>query len=121
MPANRHRHANTIHAAKFFAMVVAGMAICGGGLGFVWCKNQMYTTGLQIKKCEGELVQLRSRNEAALTNIAKFSSTAELLKRHRTGCFKLEDIGVDFTAIAESARPAAEGGLRPVANERKQE
>lgn len=120
MRDNRRRHANTVHAAKILVIVMAGLAVCTGGLGFVWHKNQMQATGAQIKKYEGELVQLRSRNEAARTNIAKLSSTAELLKRHRNGWFELEDIGVEFTLIAEGVPPAAaRGQLRPVANERK--
>ena len=122
MRDNRRRHANTVHAARLFAIVVAGLAVCAGGLGFVWHKNQMQATGQQIKKYESELRRLGSLNEAARTNIARLSSTAELAKRYKDGWFKLEPIPQASIFIVDSApSAAAPDGLRPVANERNQE
>lgn len=122
MRDNRRRHAHTVHAARIFAIVVAGLTVCTGGLGFVWHKNQMQATGRQIKKHEGELRRLGSLNEAARTSIARLSSTAELSKRHTDGWFKLEPISQASLFIVDSApAAAAPGGLRPVANERNQE
>jgi len=121
MPDNRRRHANTVPIAKFVTCVVVGIFACGAGLGYVWCKNDLYATGAQIKKIEGELVQLRSRNEAARTSIAKLTSTAELDKRHTMGWIKLVPITPDRIVVVGVAKPAASGELRAVANERKRE
>ena len=122
MPDNRRRHANTVPIAKFIVCLLAGIFALVAGLGYMWCKNQLYTTGTQIKKHEVELRQLRSRNEVASTNIAKLTSTAELQKRLDSGFISLAPItGHEVVLIAAKPRPAAPGELRPVANERKQE
>jgi hypothetical protein len=120
MPDNRRRHANTVPIAKFIVFLVAGGFALAAGLGYMWCKNQLYTTGAQIKKYEDELRQLRSRNEVARTNIAKLTSTAELQKRYASGIIKLTPITGD-QIILVATKPAGPGELRPVANERKQE
>jgi hypothetical protein len=122
MPDNRRRHANTVPIAKFIVSLVIALFVLVAGLGYMWCKNQIYTTGTQIKKHEDELRQLRSRNEVASTNIAKHTSTAELQKRLDSGFINLRRItGSEVVLIATKPRPAAPGELRPVANERKQE
>lgn len=122
MADNRRRHANTVPIAKFVICVVVGVFACAAGLGYVWCKNDLYATGTQLKKLEGELVQLRSRNEAARTNISKLTSTAELDKRHASGWIKLVPITPDRIVVVSSvAKPSPMGELRAVANERKQE
>ena len=120
MPDNRRRHANTIPFAKFLVCLVIGISACAAGLGFVWGKNQLYATGTEIKKLEGELAQLKSRNVAARTNIAKLTSTYELDKRYKSGWIKLVQITPDrIVTVGSAAKPAGEGELRPVANERK--
>ena len=122
MPDNRRRHANTVPIAKFIVCLVVGTFALVAGLGYMWCKNQLYTTGTQIKKYEVELRQLRSRNEVASTNIAKHTSTAELQKRLDSGFISLVPItGHEVVLIAAKPKPVAPGELRPVANERKQE
>ena len=121
MPDNHRRNANTVPVVKFLTFTALGLAACAAGLSCVWCKNQMYTTGSQITKLEGELVQLRSRNETARTNIAKLTSTAELQKRFASGWIKLVPITGDRIVLVGSApKPAAPGELRAVNNERKQ-
>ena len=121
MPDNHRRNAHTVPVVKFLTFTALGIAACAAGLSFVWCKNQMFTTGSQIKKLEGELVQLRSRNEAARTNIAKLTSTAELQKRFASGWIKLVPISGDRIVLVGSAsKTAAPGELRAVNNERKQ-
>ncbi len=121
MPDNRRRNANTVPVVTFLTYAVAGLSACVAGLGFVWCKNQMYATGTQIKKLESELVQLRSRNEATRTNIAKLTSTAELQKRFTSGWIKLVTISGDRIVLVSSlAKTGGAAELRAVANERKQ-
>jgi hypothetical protein len=120
MPDNRRRHANTVPIAKFIVFLVAGGFACAAGLGYMWCKNQLYTTGEQIKKYEGELRQLKSRNEVARANIARLTSTDELQKRFNSGFIKLTYITGDQIVIV-NPKPVAPGELRAVVNERKQE
>lgn len=122
MPDNRRRHANTVPVAKFLLFALIGITVCAGGLRYVWCKNQMNTIGAQIKKYEGELVQLRSRKEAARTNIAILISTAELDKRFKAGGFKKLHPIPQESLVIMGKKPASSGAseLRPVANERKQ-
>ena len=120
MPDNRRRHANTVPFAKFVMFLAIGLSALAAGLGFVWGKNEMYTTGAQIKKYEEELVQLKSRNVAARTNIAKLTSTAELQKRFNSGWIKLVPIPGDRIVLVGSVpKSAGPGELRSVANERK--
>ena len=122
MPDNRRRHANTVPIAKLLMCLVLGVSACATGLRFVWGKNQLYTTGVQLKKYESELVQLRSRNEAARTNIAKLSSTFELQKRFQSGWIKLVQITPDrIVVVGPPAKSDGVDELRPVANERRQE
>ena len=121
MPDNRRRNANTVPVVKFLTFTALGTAACAAGLSFVWCKNQMFTTGVQIKKLEGELVQLRSRNEAARTNIAKLISTAELQKRYASGWIKLVPISGDrIVLVGSGPKAAGPGELRAVNNDRRQ-
>ena len=121
MPDNRRRNANSVPIVKFLTIAVIGISACVAGLGFVWCKNDMYATGTQIKKLEGELVQLRSRNEATRTNIAKLTSTAELQKRFRNGEIKtLVPIpGTAIVLVGSAPKPGGPGELHAVKNEGK--
>ena len=120
MPDNRRRNANAVPVLKFLTFAVVGVSLCVAGLGFVWCENQMQTTGTQIKKLEGELVQLRNRNEGTRTSIAKLTATDELQKRFKSGLIRLVPIAGDRIVLVGSApKPAGPGELRSVVNERK--
>lgn len=120
MPDNRRRHANTVPIAKFVTFLVIGIFACVAGLAYVWCKNDLFAMGAQIRKLEAELVQLRSRNEATMTNIAKLKSTSELDKRHSQGWIKMVAIPPGgFVVVGSAAKPAGAGELRAVANGRK--
>jgi chromosome segregation ATPase len=88
----------------------------------VWCKNQLYTTGTEIKSLERELTDLKDRNEAVLTKIAQLSSTAKLRERYDNGFIKLVPITNDhITMLNNTAPPTRTGDLRPAANERTHE
>ena len=120
MPDNRRRNANTVPVVTFITCAVVGVAALAAGLFWVWCKNQLYTTGAEIKKNESELVQLRTRNEAARTNIATLTSTAALQKRFNIGFIKLVPIPGDHIVLVGSVpKPTGQGELRNVTNERK--
>jgi hypothetical protein len=125
MPANRRRHANAIPIASFFTWVLIGVFACGAGLGYVWCKNQLYVTGAEIKKLEVELAQLQRRNEVARVSINKNSSTLKLRERFDSGFTGLVQIPPDRIVVV-SGTPGAPGAagrteLRPVSNQRLQE
>jgi hypothetical protein len=125
MQANRRRHANAVPIASFATWAVIGIFACGAGLGYVWCKNQIYVTGSQIKKLEVELAQLKRRNEVARVSITKNSSTLKLRERYDSGFTGL--VPIDPVRIVNvSATPEAPGGaggaeLRPVSNQKLQE
>ena len=118
MSTNRRRHANTIPIASFVTWALVGLFACLGGLGYVWCKNQLYTTGTEIKTLEHELVELQNKNEVARSKIAQLSSTAKLQERFDTGFIKLVPITNDRTVVLTTA-PVARGAgeLRPASNE----
>jgi hypothetical protein len=120
MPDNRRRHANTVPIAKFIVFLVAGGFACAAGLGYMWCKNQLYTTGQQIKKYEEELRVLKSRNEVARANIARLTSTDELQKRFNSGFIKMAHITGEHIVVV-TPKTTGPGELRTVVNERKQE
>jgi hypothetical protein len=122
MSTNRHRHANAIPIASFFTWLCIGSFACVGGLGYVWCKNQLYTTGTEIKSLEREFVDLKNKNEVAESKIAQLSSTAKLQERYDTGFIKLVPITNDRITVLSNAIPSTKTGeLRPVANERTHE
>jgi hypothetical protein len=119
MSSNRHRHANAIPLASFATWALIGTFVCAGGLGYVWCKNQLYTTGTEIKSLERELGDLKERNEAAQSKIAQLSSTSRLQERFDTGFIKLVPITNDhITVLSNTTTPPGRGELRAVANER---
>jgi hypothetical protein len=119
MSSNRRRHANAIPLASFAMWGVIALFALGGGLAYVWCKNQLYTTGTEIKTFERELIELKNKNEVALSKIAQLSSTAKLQERYDSGFIKLVPITNDHITILTNKAPASETGeLRAVANER---
>ena len=122
MSGNRRRHANAIPIASFVTWLFIGIFAAGGGLGYVWCKNQLYTTGTEIKSLERELVDLRAKNEVAESKIAQLSSTAKLQERYDTNFIKLVPITNDhITVLSNAPASPATGELRPVSNERTHE
>ncbi len=119
MSTNRRRHANAIPIASFVTWALIGIFACGGGLAYVWCKNQLYTTGSEIKSLERELVDLKNKNEVAESKIAQLSSTAKLQERYNTGFIKLVPISNDhITVLSNSTAAPSTGELRPVSNEK---
>ncbi len=122
MSSNRRRHANAIPIASFATWGLVALFALGGGLGYVWCKNQLYTTGTEIKGLERELAELKNKNEVTLSKIAQLSSTAKLQERYESGFINLVPITNDSIAVLSNgvAKPAA-GELRPISNERDRE
>ena len=122
MSNNRRRHANAIPIASFMTWGIIALFTLAGGLAYVWCKNQLYTTGSEIKTLERELVDLKNKNEVAQSKIAQLSSTAKLQERYDTGFIKLVPITNDhITVLSNSPAAPNTGELRPVSNERTHE
>lgn len=90
--ANKRRHANAVPIASFATWIVIALFTAAGGLSYVWCKNQLHTTGGRIKDLERELADLRNENEVARAHIAQLSSTKALQDRFDTGFIKLAKI-----------------------------
>jgi hypothetical protein len=120
MPVNKRRHANAVPIASFVTWLVIGLFVCGGGLGYVWCKNQLHTTGSQMKQLERELSDLRNKNESARSHIAQLSSTKALQDRFDTGFIKLSKITDDRIVSIQPAGGSRPGNeLRAVSNMRR--
>lgn len=119
MSLNKRRNANAVPIASFATWMVIGLFVCLGGLGYVWCKNQLHTTGSRIKALEREHAELRNKNEVARAHIAQLSSTKALQDRFDTGFIKLTKI-TDDHLIAIHDQPGGRAGneLRAVSNER---
>lgn len=122
MATNRRRHANAIPLASFATWGVVALCALGGGLGYVWCKNQLYTTGTEIRALERELAGLRNKNEVTRSKIAQLSSTATLNERYASGFIDLVPITNDLIVVVDHQAPKARAGeLRPASNERDDE
>lgn len=119
MSVNKRRHANAVPIASFATWLVIGLFACVSGLGYVWCKNQLHTTGTSIKNLEHELTELRNKNEVSRAHIAQLSSTKALQDRFDTGFIKLQKITGDrILAIHNPGSSKTANELRAVSNER---
>ncbi len=119
MSLNKRRNANAVPIASFASWVMIGLFVCIGLLLYVWCKNQLHTTGSKIKALEREHADLRNKNEVARAHIAQLSSTKALQDRFDTGFIKLDKI-TDSHLTTIRNQPGSQPGneLRAVSNER---
>jgi len=119
MSVNKRRHANAVPIASFATWLVIGLFSCVSGLGYVWCKNQLHTTGSAIKNLEHELGELRNKNEVSRAHISQLSSTKALQDRFDTGFIKLTKITDDRIVMVHAQAGSQPGNeLRAVSNER---
>jgi hypothetical protein len=117
MATNKRRHANAIPIASFATWMVIGIFACVAGLGYVYCKNQLHTTGAEIKRLEGELAALQMRNESARTSIASLSSTRTLQERFDNGFVALMPITPDkVVTIGKLTPERGAGEFQPASN-----
>lgn len=117
MASNKRRHANAIPIASFATWMVIGLFACVAGLGYVYCKNQLHTTGAKIKQLEGELAELRNRNESSRANIAHLSSTKTLQDKIDSGFITLAPITEDkIVTIRGQAADRSSQELQPASN-----
>lgn len=119
---NRRRHANLVPIAALVRWVVAAGFLCTAGLCYVYYKNQMQTTGTEIRNLESTLASLRTQDDTERAQIDRLSSHSYLEKRLAEGFIQLTPITDD--RIVRVHLPgsrnavAAAGGddLQPVSN-----
>lgn len=118
MASNRRRHANTVPLASIFTWVLCCVFLAGAGLGYVYLKNQIMTTGTKTKALERELADLRTQDEVVRSKITLLSSRSALQRRLNDGFIKLTPITDDRLVRVDSAPRKESGDLRAVSNER---
>jgi cell division protein FtsB len=121
MPSNRRRHANVLPVASLATWIVLAAFVCGGGLYYVYCKNELHARGTQIKALEKEFADLVNQNEVVRANIARLASPNELRKRRekdRTFLADMVEIQHDrLVLVSDKVTPVAPASeLRAVAN-----
>jgi cell division protein FtsB len=117
MPGNRRRHANVVPLTALLTWVVIALFVMGGGLYYVYCKNQLHKSGGDIRKLEAELLELRNQNEVVKSRIATASSPNVLRKRReldRNFLPGFSEITREHLIVINDKTPLGE--LRPVSN-----
>ena len=118
MPSNRRRHANALPLLSLAMWIVIAGFLCASGLGYVYCKNQLHSSGTEINKLEKELAYLQTECVVAQSKIATLSSRAELQRKLNSGFIKLIPVTDDRIVRVAPASSAAVGEIRAVSNER---
>jgi hypothetical protein len=123
---NHRRHANIVPVAALVRWVVAAFFLCTAGLCYVYFKNQMQTTGDEIRSLEGQLATLRTEDDTERAQIDRLSSHGYLERRLAEGFIQLTPITDDRIVrihLAGGRTPAtqtasAESGdeIQPVSN-----
>ena len=121
MALNRRRHANALPIASIATWVLVCIFLGGAGLGYVYLKNQIHTTGSKIKALERELAELNTQDEVTRSKIASLSSRSALQRRLNEGFIKLIPISDDRLVRVEALPRKENNELRPVSNERSRE
>jgi hypothetical protein len=127
---NRRRHANSVPVAALVRWVVAAFFLCTAGLCYVYFKNQMQTTGTEIRNLEAELSTLRAEDDTERAQIDRLSSHSYLERRLAEGFIQLMPITDDrivrlhpaganpatHKAVASAPLNDDGDGLQPVSN-----
>jgi len=92
---NRRRHANIVPVAALVRWVLVAFFLCTAGLCYVYFKNQMQTTGTEIRDLEGQLSALRTQDDIARAQIDRLSSHSYLERRLAEGFIQLTPITDD--------------------------
>jgi hypothetical protein len=123
---NHRRHANPVPVAALVRWVVVAFFLCTAGLCYVYFKNQMQTTGNEIRNLEGQLATLRTEDDTERARIDRLSSHSYLERRLAEGFIQLTPITDDRIVrvhLPESRTPATPTAaadstdeLQPVSN-----
>lgn len=121
MGNNRRRHANFLPVATIATWIVIALFVCGGGLYYVYCKNELHQSGAEIASLEKELSDLKSHNEGVQARIARATATAEFIRRRKEEKGFLADyVEIDQANLfVIEERPSQRTPYRPVANPQK--
>jgi cell division protein FtsB len=114
---NRRRHANVVPMVSITTWILLSAFAGGAGLYYVYCKNQLHSSGSLIKGLETEVAELRKKDEAVVARISLLASHNALRKRREQDHAFLanyKEITREHLVVM-SDKPAA-GDLRPVAN-----
>jgi hypothetical protein len=120
MPGNRRRHGNVLPLTALLTWGLIVLFVMGGGLYYVYCKNQLHKSGGDIRKLEVELLELQNQNEVVKSRIAAASSPNVMRHRRETDRTYLPgftDITRGDHLIVINDKPSR-GDLRPVSNPR---
>jgi hypothetical protein len=116
----RRKHSNSVPVAALVRWVVAAVFLCVAGLSYVYFKNEMQTTGDEIRNLEEQLSTLRKQDEVEQVQIARLSSTSYLQKKLAQGFIHLTPIQDDqivrLHAPTATASTDATDDLQPVSN-----
>jgi hypothetical protein len=120
---NRRKHANTVPVAALVRWVVAAFFLCTAGLCYVYFKNQMQTTGNDIRELETELASIRAQDDTERAQIDKLSSQSYLQRRLAEGFIHLTPITDSNIvrvhtggSLQRAAAAASLDDLQPVSN-----
>ena len=92
---NRRRHGNLVPVAALVKWVVVAFFLCTAGLCYVYFKNQMQTTGNDIRSLEARLNELRMDDDRERAQIDRLSSQSYLERRLQEGFIQLTPITDD--------------------------
>lgn len=115
------RHTNLVPVAALVRWVVVAFFLCTAGLCYVYFKNQMQTTGDEIRNLEGQLSALRTQDDTERAQIDRLSSHSYLEWRLAEGFIRLTPITDDrivriHLARAKTAGTEAGDELQAVSN-----
>jgi len=119
---NRRKHANLVPVAALVRWVVVAFFLCTAGLCYVYFKNQMQTTGNEIRSLERQLDTLITQDDTERAQIDRLSSQSYLERRLAEGFIQLTPITdariVRVHLAGSRATAALDTGddLQPVSN-----
>ena len=121
---NRRKHANSVPVAALVRWVVVAFFLGTAGLCYVGFKNQMQTTGNEIRNLEAELSSVSTQDDTVRAQIDRLSSQSYLKRRLAEGFIQLTPISDDHIVRIHLGSPRnatasldAED-LQPVSNNR---
>jgi hypothetical protein len=92
---NRRRHANAVPVASLIRWVVVAFFLGTAGLSYVYFKNQLQTSGNDIRNLETQLNSLQTQDEAVRAQIDRLSAHGYLERRLAEGFIQLVPIRDD--------------------------
>jgi len=120
---NRRKHANDVPVAALVRWVVAAFFLGTAGLSYVYFKNQMHTSGNEIRNLESQFNSLITQDDAVRAQIDRLSAHGYLQRRLAEGFIQLTPIRDDRIVRlhlpgTHSATAAADASddLQPVSN-----